>query len=168
MVARSRMFTAVLAVTVVLVSGCGGEEHPAPTGTVKLAVIAGAEHGGAPFARQLTQEVTTTPVWQGDADGTGEALITVNPGRGEICWRTHVSNIALPATASHIHNAPVNIRGDIVVFLSPPDATGIVTGCRSGLDAGLLRDILARPDSYYVNVHTSEYPAGAIRGQLGR
>jgi hypothetical protein len=30
-----------------------------------------------------------------------------------------------------------------------------------------VKDILTNPAAYYVNVHTSDYPAGAVRGQLG-
>jgi hypothetical protein len=33
--------------------------------------------------------------------------------------------------------------------------------------ASLIADILANPADYYVNVHTKEHPAGAIRSQLG-
>jgi uncharacterized protein (DUF3820 family) len=30
----------------------------------------------------------------------------------------------------------------------------------------LLRKIADKPGDYYVNVHTADFPAGAIRGQL--
>jgi hypothetical protein len=136
--------------------------------TVRLAVVSGADHGGAPFRTAMTQEVTTTPVWAGDPDGTGEALITINRGLQEICWQTSVSDIVLPATASHIHRAAAGVRGGIVVGLSAPDATATAAGCRTGVDRDLLNDILTSPEEFYVNVHTTDYPAGAVRGQFKR
>jgi hypothetical protein len=130
-------------------------------------VIANADHGGAPFSTPLTQEVTSTPVYSGDVDGTGTARITVNHGQQEVCWEVSVSDILLPATSSHIHRAPRDVRGGIVVVLSPPDATGESSGCASGVDRTLIQEILTNPAAFYVNVHTSDYPAGAVRGQLG-
>ena len=155
-----------IVVTTAVLASCT-QDSPSPTeATVRLAVIAGGDHGGRPFSTSLTQELTTVPVWAGDPNGTGSALITVNLGRGEVCWQTSVSDIALPATAAHIHHAAAGIRGDIVVALSAPGASGTAVGCRSGIDSALLREILTSPESFYVNVHTTEFPAGAIRGQL--
>lgn len=165
--ARRAAFALGLSVVAAALAGCAADS-PTGTQTVELALIAGAEHGGAPFATGMTQEVTFTPPWTGDPDGVGTALITVNPGQREVCWETSASNITLPATASHIHRAEALVRGPIVVFLSPPDATGGATGCTSGVDRGLLLDILRNPSEFYVNVHTADFPAGAIRGQLDR
>jgi hypothetical protein len=165
----TRSFTlAVLPVLTAMVGlvGCSTETPMPVTGTVSLAVIPGADQGGRPFSTAMTQEVTTQPVWAGDADGTGSALITVNLGQREICWAVSVSAIDLPATSSHIHRAAPGVRGPIVVGLSAPDATGVSQGCSSGLDADLLREILTTPDAFYVNVHNAPYPAGAVRGQL--
>jgi hypothetical protein len=144
-------------------------ENPTPTeATVRLTVIAGSHYGGSPFSQTLTQEVTSVPVWAGDPDGIGTALITVNRGKGEVCWEESVSGITLPATASHIHHEQAGIRGPIVITLSPPGAAGTSVGCRSGVDGDLLQDILENPASYYVNVHTRDFPSGAIRSQLMR
>ena len=157
-----------LALVPVVLFACAQDAPTEAATTIQLAVVAGADHGGRPFSETLTQEVTSTPVYAGDPDGTGEAFITINLGQREVCWHTRVSDVALPATASHIHNAVAGVRGGIVIVLSPPDETGVAEGCRSDVDRDLLRDILNNPESYYVNVHTTEFPAGAIRSQLNR
>jgi hypothetical protein len=157
---------AALALAAGILVGCT-QDAPMPAGpTVALEVIAGADHGGRPLSTDMTQELTTIPEWQGDPDGSGTALITLNEGQSEVCWDLAVSNLTLPATASHIHAAPPGVRGAIVVFLSAPNATGAAVGCTSGVDRDLIRDILQNPESYYVNVHTTDFAPGAIRGQL--
>jgi len=100
----------------------------------------------------------------GDTDGTGTASITVNPGQSRICYELKVSNIGT-ATAAHIHSAPVGVAGPVVVPLAAPsdgDSSGCVDVTRSLADA-----IRKAPQGYYVNVHNADFPAGAIRGQLG-
>jgi CHRD domain len=101
----------------------------------------------------------------GDLDGTGSSAITLNVGHATVCWDTTVANITLPATASHIHEAPAGRAGPIVVPLSAPDASGHASGCTTA-DPALIQDIIDHPEEYYVNVHTTDFPAGAVRGQL--
>ena len=159
---------AVCSTLIPLLAGCGSGSAIPTEGTVHLAVVAGAEQGGRPFHHTMTQEVTAVPQYTGDSDGVGEALLTINVGQRKVCWELTVSNVALPATASHIHHAPAGIRGGIVVFLSPPGASGTANGCATDQDREVLQEILVRPEDFYVNVHTSEYPAGAVRAQLER
>lgn len=158
----------VLALAPLALAACSPEPPTSPEATVQLALIPGADYGGRPYSTEMTQEVTTQPVYAGDPDGTGVALITINYGQRTICWNISVSNITLPARASHIHRAIAGVRGAIVVGLSAPDATGHAAGCVSGQDPALLRDILQQPELFYVNVHTSDYPASAVRGQLDK
>jgi len=161
-----RVLPALALTLPVIVAACG-KDAPNPAGpTVQLALVAGADHGGRPFSTHMTQEVTSTPVWAGDPDGVGSALITLNHGKGEVCWQLDVSNLTLPATASHIHKEAPGVRGPSLVPLSAPDNLGSATGCASGVDRDLIQDILINPGSYYVNVHTSDFPPGAVRGQL--
>jgi hypothetical protein len=44
-------------------------------------------------------------------------------------------------------------------------ADGSSSGCTTST-AATVNDILANPPGFYVNVHTTEHPAGAIRAQL--
>ena len=102
----------------------------------------------------------------GDPDGTGTASFTFNRGLGEVCFDIEVTGITLPAIGAHIHIAPVTDPGPIVVPLTPPDATGHSSGCVSA-DRDLVKAIAKNPAAYYVNVHTTDFPGGALRAQLG-
>jgi hypothetical protein len=103
----------------------------------------------------------------GDPDGIGNARLSLLPGREQVCFDIFVRGIELPATGAHIHVGEVDESGDVVVALSSPNGNGQSTGCVSA-DREVIRAILQNPDGYYVNVHSSEYPAGAVRGQLSR
>jgi hypothetical protein len=76
-----------------------------------------------------------------------------------------VRQIKLPATGAHIHEGGPGVAGGVVVPLTAPDATGMASGCAHA-DAGLIGRIGANPGGFYVNVHTTDHPGGAIRGQL--
>jgi hypothetical protein len=121
---------------------------------------AAAQDSGRKLSTVLTG---AAEVGGGDPDGTGTAALRVNPGTGQICYTITVENLD-PVTAAHIHNAPAGVNGPIVVPLTPP-TTGSVTDCTTA-DPALARDIVIHSENYYVNVHTTVYPAGAIRGQL--
>ena len=137
---------------------------------IGLLVIAGTASahplvGGRPITASMTGTQEVPP---GDPDATGQASFTFNPGQGEICYDIQVQNITLPARAAHIHVAPVGVAGPIVVPLTAPDASGHSSGCVTGVDRELVKAILMHPENYYVNVHTSDYPSGAVRGQLSK
>ncbi|MBX3064003.1 MAG: CHRD domain-containing protein [Anaerolineae bacterium] len=103
----------------------------------------------------------------GDPDGYGVAAISFDPTTNVISFEVAVSGLTLPATASHIHMAPVGESGDVVVPANGmPDANGMQLSTSDPVDPALLQSILANPSDFYFNVHTSDYPGGAVRGQL--
>ena len=102
----------------------------------------------------------------GDADSTGTATVSINQETNEVCWDISVMNAMLPATGAHIHVGAVGESGDVVVPLSEPDASGVASGCAT-VEADVVAAIVANPVGYYVNIHTSDFPDGALRGQLG-
>lgn len=119
--------------------------------------------GGRPLAATLTGAAEVPG--PGDPDGSGEAHLTLNQGRGLICFQLNVADIA-PATAAHIHAGAAGVAGPVVVGLTPPTG-GSSSGCVSA-DPDLIKAIRQNPEEYYVNVHNAQFPPGAIRGQLSK
>ena len=129
-----------------------------------LALPAIATAGGRPFVAAMSGAQEVPPA---DPDGSGTAWLTLNYGQSEVCWVLFVEDIVLPASAAHIHRAPAGTNGGVVVPLSAPDATGWAAGCATA-DQELIKEIQQSPSGFYVNVHNSVYPGGAVRGQLAK
>ena len=138
-------------------------------GPATAARLGGADQGGRLFTTTLSgaEEVDTVTgaLGAGDPDGSGLATLTVNPGQQEICYKLGVENIMLPAIGAHVHVGDAGENGPVVVPLTPPDASGVSSGCAQ-VSRELALAIIQNPENYYVNVHTSDFPNGAVRGQL--
>ena len=139
-----------------------GDIIPAPAGGCPQTVLT-AKKGGVKLSATLTGAAEVPG--PGDPDGTGTAVLRLRVGQGQICHTLTAANITLPAAAAHIHPGAAGVAGSPVVTLITPDADGSVAGCVN-VPRALVKQILMNPAGYYVNVHTSDYPAGAIRGQL--
>ena len=101
-----------------------------------------------------------------DADGMGHANFKVNTDKNEVCYDVTVEKIAT-ATAAHVHKGAAGASGPPVVMMKAPDAAGKVSGCATAA-ADVVKDIVANPGNYYLNVHNAEFGGGAIRGQLSK
>jgi CHRD domain/PEP-CTERM motif len=113
------------------------------------------------FAALLgSNEVPAENPLSGDPDGFGSALLAIDRDANTVTWSFLVRNIGNVAGA-HIHQAMAGANGPIKVdfdaMLSGNDQffDGVGTLIKPGNAAG-----------FYVNIHTAEFPAGAIRGQL--
>lgn len=100
----------------------------------------------------------------GDSNGSGTASISIDPDTGQVCWDLTVENIG-DVAASHIHVGAEGEDGEVVVPLDVDGFGGTSSDCADASDADL-DAILANPAGYYVNIHTTDFPNGAIRGQL--
>ena len=98
----------------------------------------------------------------GAANSFGTANIFVDVPGGRLCYRLSYDGINRPNMA-HIHRGGPGQRGEPVVDLRP-DVTGD-EGC-VGADPTVLHNIQDHPEAFYLNLHTPEYPDGAMRGQL--
>jgi predicted small secreted protein len=137
----------------------------APT-LAACATPAGAGHGtrtGTPLVATLDGKAEVPG--PGDANGTGEFSGWFDPAMGRICYTLGVGSLANP-TMAHIHRGDAQVAGPVVVALANP-AQNISDTCQPVAPA-LISEIIANPKGFYVNVHTKEHPAGAIRAQLQR
>jgi hypothetical protein len=103
----------------------------------------------------------------GDAEGYGVAAITIDPTTNTITFDATVAEIMLPAAMAHIHEGEAGVSGPVVVNANgAPDAQGVQFSTSDVLDPAVVQAILSNPAGYYYNIHTEEFPDGAVRGQL--
>lgn len=96
----------------------------------------------------------------GDSDGTGLAIVTISGTT--ITYTAFYQGIGAP-TLAHIHRGAAGVSNPPVVDFN---VNTLVNGTVTGVSQALIDEIRANPSGFYVNVHTAEFPSGAIRGQL--
>jgi hypothetical protein len=126
-----------------------------------------------------------------NATGTFEATINNN---STLTYTLNYKNLSSAVLQSHIHVGATKVAGDITIFLcsnldngpadtpacpddathsgtvtrtiSPADVTDLAAG--QGIPAGDFKDVVRAIVSHvtYVNVHSTNFPNGEIRGQI--
>lgn len=107
----------------------------------------------------------------GDPNGWGGGTAIVHSNT-RVCVAATWSGIA-KVVAAHIHVGKPGVNGPVKVDFTPlfPKSgmingnPGSLSGCLS-VPASLGKNIRNNPGNYYFNIHTTEIPAGAIRGQV--
>jgi hypothetical protein len=97
----------------------------------------------------------------GDPDGTGSFTVEIDADSGDFCYTIKAAKIAAP-TMVHVHSGAAGADGPPVVTLSMGEDLCIAA------EPDVLRPIVANPAGFYVNVHTGDFPKGAVRGQLAK
>lgn len=128
------------------------------------------------FAIQATgaKEVNAAGVPnQGDPDGSAVGTLTLDSGTvgntGSATFNLTVANLDFPFTAFHIHQAPANTTGPIVLNFGNPETFrvgNVVSGTVPGLSSATIDAVFANPSGFYFNMHNGPFPAGAVRDQL--
>ena len=89
--------------------------------------------------------------------------LTIHPAGRQVCYDLKVDGVGTPMLA-YIHEGSSNRIG--------PPVVGLFYGVGSNLsdcvpaNTGRLSDMIENPSLYYVSIATTEYPDGALRGQL--
>jgi hypothetical protein len=119
-----------------------------------------------------------TPILNTGAVGTADVI--VDAANQEVTVTLRVFNIPTPTTAGHIHIGPAGIAGPVVINF--PEALVGRTGdfamtfragpnqfvARPAIGINTMQDAIQAilNGNSYVNIHTQQFPAGEIRGQL--
>jgi hypothetical protein len=123
-----------------------------------------------PPAIPLNAEQETT-----GSTSTGSGFFSYTIEGNQLCYTLEVRDLTMAPFAAHIHPAPRNVAGPVAVgLLTPPAATSTVSACITAVEGATgqalstaeLAAIAADPTNYYVNVHTTNWPGGEVRGQL--
>jgi hypothetical protein len=97
----------------------------------------------------------------GKKNASGSATIKLfAPQR--LCYSIRYAKIP-DATVAHIHEGARGKSGPPIVTLNKPDQQ--FEGCTK-VSHALFYQLANSPRQFYVNVHSANFPAGAIRGQL--
>lgn len=107
-----------------------------------------------------SQEVPPTP-----SGGSGQAEVQLDTANNMITWKVTYGGLSAPPTAGHIHgpagpgqNAGVLVPFSLVVAQPIQGSAQLTPAQVAELAAGRM----------YVNLHTTAFPGGEIRGQLQR
>jgi hypothetical protein len=102
----------------------------------------------------------------GDKDGQAVEILRIKGNQISFAYRWN--GIAAP-TAGHIHLGASGANGAVKVpFFGAalPGSVNAVVGSVTVDDKALLDSIKTNPGGFYTNLHTAEFPGGAVRGQL--
>ena len=134
-----------------------------PAGALRANMVHDADRSLAGF---LEIDAGDGSTGAGDPDATGTISLTLLSDR--LCSYLDVADVDGGVVAAHVHEGLVDANGPIVHPLATgrPRTALSIGGCVDATSEQL-NAIRAGADGFYANVHSADFPAGAVRGQLG-
>jgi hypothetical protein len=99
--------------------------------------------------------------------GMGSGVLTYDRDRMNLHYMITFDNLSSDVTAAHLHKGVKGENGGVVYDLNMPTNNGFYGYWKNGFNNAQSLP-LRRGDSIYVNIHTSNFPNGEIRGQFWR
>lgn len=99
----------------------------------------------------------------GEDSTRGTADISVTPGGTQVCYDIAIEDLA-GVTGAHIHEGRAGTAGPVAVALETPEDGG-VEGCAE-TSSSIVEGLVSGSRAFYLQVHTSDHPDGALRGQI--
>ena len=148
-------------------------------GGVVAAVVAASMFAAVSSASAYSWTVSMTGAQQCashlpcEAGGSGTANIYTGSGPNQLCGTFSWSGLSGKVGFGHIHQGaagqPENLAFTINLFGPPTNLNGFsspTTGC-TVVPAQVQAEMARFPEEFLATIHTTTYPGGAIRGQLG-
>jgi hypothetical protein len=105
-----------------------------------------------------------------DLPAHGTIDVTVDTISNTVLFTLSFDALSSGATAAHIHQAPAGVAGPVKVPLPLGAAAGQTSATTSGTGVPIVgfnvADIVNNPTGFYVNLHSTLFPGGEIRGQI--
>lgn len=114
---------------------------------------------GIPFSISLSSDQSSPSI---STNGTGTGWAVLDTTGSDLKYNITVASLSSALTAAHFHLGSAGSNGPVVESLSYTDSTA--SGIWSSVPDTLLPDLLG--EMLYANFHTTDHPAGEIRGQL--
>ena len=137
-------------------------------GVVLTCVLAGAAGGGqlrAQSGEEFAGRLSRMPVDRATSpsiSGGGEVRATL--AGSELTVSATFAGMSSPATAAHLHRAPVARRGPVAFTIEvPAAASGRI---EATIDLSEAQVDVLRDGRYYLLIHTENNPGGELRGWL--
>ncbi|RAS61368.1 CHRD domain-containing protein [Lentzea atacamensis] len=102
----------------------------------------------------------------GDPDG--QAITFVQPSGTGVDFSLAWVNIEAP-TLGHVHQGAKGVNGPVKITFfgtAVPNGVFAVSGTVAGVDKSALDALKKSPKDFYSNIHTGQFPGGAVRGQF--
>jgi len=152
-------------------AGCGSSSNPTSPSTLKI------------FTVQLSPANEVPPITNAESVGKGTAVITIHTDTNTVDFS--ISMNSFPANTNvilaHIHPGAAGVNGGALIgvtglsagtplLLTSGNGTYTATAVAAATDAttaaSRIQSILAAPQNFYFNVHTTVNGGGVMRGQL--
>jgi hypothetical protein len=137
--------------------------------------VAGPVHADEIFTATLQGAQETPP---NGSTATGSGVFILNDAHTDLHFEVSWTGLVAPSTATHFHNGPPGVAGAIVRPIGADE--GFIAGTTSDSVSGdwtttdpvhaqLTPALVAELEAgnIYYNVHSTQFPGGEIRGQLG-
>jgi hypothetical protein len=148
-------------------AGCGSSSSGATSPTSGIHI----------FTVQLSPANEVPPVTNAESVAKGTAVITIDADKNTVDFNVSLSNFPAGSAVNiaHIHgpNGPAGVVAPVLVSTTlAPGTVQLVNGggtfsfLQVPKEAATIQQILAAPQNFYFNVHTTLNGNGAMRGQL--